>query len=181
MGYGVGGLGRATRNPKPQSRSPKATMAHHNNSNRARLPLLGITMGDAAGIGPEVIARSLTDEKVRLRCRCIIYGDRDVFSSQLRDLQLEVPFRGVESPEEAAGLEVSLIHCSRLDMSGVDYGEMDARAAANAVAYIDRVTADALSSRIDAVVTAPINKVCPSGEQGFRWMGTPTTSPKSPA
>jgi len=45
-------------------------------------------------------------------------------------------------------------------MSGVDYGEMDPRAAANAVAYIDRATTDALSSRIDAVVTAPINKAC---------------------
>lgn len=141
-------------------RFSKATMAHRNERKKADVPLLGITMGDAAGIGPEVIARSLTPPEAGLRCRCIIYGDREVFSSQLGDLKLNVPFRCVESPEEAAsaGAGVSLLHCPRFPMSRVNYGKMDARAAANAVGYIEQATAHALSSRIDALVTAPINK-----------------------
>ena len=135
-------------------------MADQNDMNEAGAPLVGITMGDVAGIGPEVIARSLTDERVRRSCHCIIYGDREVFSSVLEALGLDVPFRSVESPEAAAGASVSFLHCPRVQMSGVKYGEMDKQAAENAVGYIDLATDHALSSRIDAMVTAPINKAC---------------------
>ncbi len=138
----------------------KAIMARQDERKEEDVPLLGITMGDAAGIGPEVIARSLSEGRSRLRCRCIIYGDREVFSSQLGDVKLNVPFRCVESPEEAVsgGAEVSLLHCPRFPMRHVNYGEMNARAAANAVGYIELATAHAISSRIDGMVTAPINK-----------------------
>lgn len=137
-------------------------MADSNGTKSPSLPLVAITMGDAAGIGPEVIVRSLTDERVQQNCRCIIYGDREVLSSLLRDLRLRLSFRCVESPEQAVagGEQVSLLHCPKFPMSDVNYGQMDSRAAANAIAYIDLATAHALSSRIDAVVTAPINKAC---------------------
>jgi len=123
-------------------------------------PLVGITMGDAAGIGPEVIAKSLKDERVAQSCRCIIYGDREAFSGVLKDLGLAIPFVCVKSPGEATtkDAQVSLLDCPRFATGVVNYGEMDCRAAANAIGYIDLATAHALSSKIDAVVTAPINK-----------------------
>jgi 4-hydroxythreonine-4-phosphate dehydrogenase len=136
-------------------------VTERNDVKRESVPLVGVTMGDAAGIGPEVIAKSLGDPRVGKSCRCIIYGDRGVFSSVLDDLRLGVPFRDVASPEEAAaGGAISLLHCPRTDMPRVNYGKMDKQAAANAVGYIDLATSHALSSKIDAVVTAPINKAC---------------------
>jgi len=148
-------------NGAPESCQSCQQSFRQDNEKAVSLPLVGITMGDVAGIGPEVIAKSLTDEAVLASCRCIIYGDRDVFSSVLRTLGLDVPLRTLESPEEAAaGVPVSFLHCPRTGMSRVDYGEMDARAAANAVGYIDLATTHALSSKIDAIVTAPINKAC---------------------
>jgi 4-hydroxythreonine-4-phosphate dehydrogenase len=137
-------------------------MADRNPTDRVSVPLVGITLGDAAGIGPEVIARSLTGERVRRSCRCIIYGDEGVFSSVLKDLRLDVPFRRVESPEQARvdRAEISLFHCPRFPMPAVDYGRMNPQVAANAVGYIDLATEDALAHKVDAVVTAPINKAC---------------------
>jgi 4-hydroxythreonine-4-phosphate dehydrogenase len=121
--------------------------------------LIGITMGDAAGIGPEVIARSLLDKKVMRSCRCVIYGDQRVFSSLVHRLGLELPFDLILSPEQAAlGEGVSFVHCPEHPMSHVHYGEMDNRLATNAVGYINRAIDDALNSRIDGMVTAPINK-----------------------
>ncbi len=122
------------------------------------LPLLGVTMGDAAGIGPEVIAKALTDRRVAQSCRCVIYGDERVFSCVLRDLRLELPFQLVESPENAVDARISFLHCPQHPMSHVKYGEMDDRCAVNSVRYISRAIDDALSSRIDGMVTAPINK-----------------------
>jgi 4-hydroxythreonine-4-phosphate dehydrogenase len=129
-------------------------------SNPSRLPVLGITMGDAAGIAPEVIAKSLANAAVARSCRCVIYGDRHAFSSLLSKLGLGLSYAPVETPEEAAAgkTAVSFLDCPRSPMRHVDYGKMDDRAAANAVGYIDLATEHALSSRIDAVVTGPINK-----------------------
>jgi 4-hydroxythreonine-4-phosphate dehydrogenase len=134
-------------------------MVKKNAASDTNLPLLGITTGDAAGIGPEVIAKSLSDEKVARSCRCVIYGDQKVFSSLLRDLELELPLRSIHFPERAGvGDRVSFVHCPEHPMSHVHYGEMDNRLATNAVGYINRATEDALYSKIDAMVTAPINK-----------------------
>ena len=117
-------------------------------------------MGDAAGIGPEVIAKSLCDERVYRSCRCLVYGDREVFSSVMQNLKSPLAFDFVESPDEARSSRssVTFLHCSRFPIANLSYGEMRQEIAVNTVAYIDQATDDALSSKIDAMVTAPINK-----------------------
>lgn len=163
-------------------------MSRHQSSVYDALPLVGITMGDAAGIGPEVIVKSLSDARVMASCRCLIYGDREVLLSVIRNLKSSLTPDFVESPDEARRSQspVTFLHCSRFPMSRVPYGEMRRacplqrdnalnqpvplppdvaqpsqaarETAANAVAYIDEAAADALSSETDAMVTAPINK-----------------------
>ncbi|MDP2895632.1 MAG: 4-hydroxythreonine-4-phosphate dehydrogenase PdxA [bacterium] len=163
-------------------------MSGHQSRAHNALPLVGITMGDAAGIGPEVVVKSLSDARVMASCRCLVYGDREVLLSVIRNLRSSLTPAFVESPDEASRSQspVTFLHCSRFPMSRVPYGEMrracpfqrdnalnqpvplhpgDAQpsqaareTAANAVAYIDEAAADALSSEIDAMVTAPINK-----------------------
>jgi len=116
-------------------------------------------MGDAAGIGTEVIAKSLTDERVARACRCVIYGDETIFSSVLRILKIDLALKPIAFPRrEAADAHVSFVQCGDYPMSHVHYGEMDRRCAVNSVGYINRAIRDALSSKIDAMVTAPINK-----------------------
>jgi len=135
-------------------------MLSSNPTDKDDLPLLGITTGDAAGIGPEVIAKSLCDERVVQSCRCILYGDERVFSSLLQRLKVRLPLRSIPSVEKATQLDapVCFVHCPEHPMSHVIYGEMDDRLAVNAVGYINRAIDDALYSKIDAMVTAPINK-----------------------
>ncbi len=116
-------------------------------------------MGDAAGIGPEVIAKSLTDGRVSWACRCVIYGDETIFSSVLRILKIDLALKSIAfAQREAADACVSFVDCADYPMSHVHYGEMDRRCAVNSVGYINRAIGDALSSKIDAMVTAPINK-----------------------
>lgn len=135
-------------------------------------PLVGITLGDAAGIGPEVAAKSLCDERVQRSCRCLVYGDREVFSSVMRNLNSPLSPDFVESLGETTKLQsrVTFLHCSRYPIARVPYGKMRPELAANTVAYIDRATADAMSSKIDAMVTAPINKAA-LRNAGFRLEG----------
>lgn len=136
------------------------TMSGHQSSVHSASPLVGITMGDAAGIGPEVVVKSLSDARVMASCRCLVYGDREVLLSVIRNLKSSLTPDFVESPDEARRSQspVTFLHCSRFPMSRVRYGEIRQETAVNTVAYIDQASGDALSSKIDAMVTAPINK-----------------------
>jgi 4-hydroxy-L-threonine phosphate dehydrogenase PdxA len=66
---------------------------------RTPKPYLGITMGDPAGIGPEVVAKALAGQEVRRVCRPIVIGSQDVMERTVHALRLPVRVRPVEGHE----------------------------------------------------------------------------------
>src|ERR1700675_2319350 len=62
-------------------------------------PLLGITMGDPAGIGPEVIAKALALAKVRRLCRPLVIGSFPVMQQTVKSLKLKMDVIRVEGHE----------------------------------------------------------------------------------
>ena len=74
---------------------------------------LAITMGDPAGIGPEIIIKALVHAKIRGSCRPIIVGDRTPLEEAIALLKLSVQLRVVQSPEEyratPKGITIELI------------------------------------------------------------------------
>ena len=62
-------------------------------------PLLGITMGDPAGIGPEVIAKALAGAKVRRLCRPLVIGSLPVMQHMVKSLKLKINVIRVEGHE----------------------------------------------------------------------------------
>ena len=64
-------------------------------------PLLAITMGDAAGIGPEVIVRSLTSPEMRQVCRLLVIGDAEVMRATVRGMGADLDVHPVQHPAEA--------------------------------------------------------------------------------
>jgi 4-hydroxythreonine-4-phosphate dehydrogenase len=109
------------------------------------LPRIAITMGDAAGVGPELCVRALASEEVRRICQPIVYGDLPVLQAAAAVLRLPLPAQDV------------------LDVQGLkpnDFapGRISAAAGAASHAYLKAAIADALDRRVDAICTAPINK-----------------------
>src|SRR5262245_51473109 len=64
------------------------------------LPLLGITMGAPAGIGPEVIAKALAGPKLKRLCFPLVIGSRGVMEQTIKKLKLKVEVRPVEGHEK---------------------------------------------------------------------------------
>jgi 4-hydroxythreonine-4-phosphate dehydrogenase len=75
-------------------------------TNKKRLPVVGITMGDAAGIGPEVIIKALSDSSLREKLRPVVIGDAKVLDGTLRSLGTE--FEIVEYSASDSSLERAL-------------------------------------------------------------------------
>lgn len=126
------------------------------------LPLLGITMGDAAGIGPEIIVGAWPEIARNIPCRAMVYGHPDLLrrAAKLRNEPIEV--REVHSPEEAIPpCSARLIPCLRCGSDAllqVSAGAIDACAGKAAYQAIITAIDHARAGSLDAVVTAPIHK-----------------------
>ena len=64
-------------------------------------PLIGISMGDPAGIGPEILVRTVADEAVNRVARCLVYGDALVIDKAVQESGLKLKVRAIGKPDEA--------------------------------------------------------------------------------
>lgn len=125
-----------------------------------QLPRIALTLGDVAGIGPEVVARAILDERLRECCRPVVVGHPDVFR---RALALNGSDRAVApvSSLDHVDWNSSTIQCwnpSSTDAGAVPPGQIDARAGRAAYDYLVAATRATLQGHLDAITTAPLNK-----------------------
>ena len=118
---------------------------------------IAITMGDACGIGPEIIAKMYASAQPFPPT--LVLGDEGCIRRATRLLGLPLTVKGIKSPEEFqfAPQIINVISLSSLP-EDLPFGELDARAGKAAFDYIRAGIDLALQKRIRAVVTAPINK-----------------------
>jgi 4-hydroxythreonine-4-phosphate dehydrogenase len=125
-----------------------------------RKPIIGITMGDPAGVGPEIIVKALLSSEVGSLCRPVVIGDGAVLQ-QVRDrCGLKGEIRSVESIETPLPppQTVEVLDLHKVDLSHLKPGTPGRTSGEAAAAYIIKAAELALAKQIDAVTTAPINK-----------------------
>jgi 4-hydroxythreonine-4-phosphate dehydrogenase len=118
-----------------------------------RTPPLGVCMGDPAGIGPEIILKSLF-RMPRLRCR--VFGSRGVFEQQQKRLGTEVDLTCVEDVAGRLGV--------------FKMGRAQRNCGAAALACLEAGVGELRENRVSALVTAPVSKEA-LRRAGFRWPG----------
>ena len=123
-------------------------------------PLLGITMGDPAGIGPEVIAKALAGVKVRRLCRPLVIGSFPVMQQAVKSLKLKMIVIRVESHETMSSRSNLLSVLDPLDhpLGRFPRGVAAPETGAASVLFIKKAVELAQLGCIDGIVTAPINK-----------------------
>lgn len=136
-----------------------------------RMIKVGITQGDINGIGPEVIIKTLADQRMGELFVPIIYGASKAFSfyrKQLGDVE-NFSFQIVQSARDARPKRVNLIDTCP-DELHIEPGKSTAEGGAQAIAALRRAADDLAAGEIDVVVTAPINKENVQ-EAGFGFTG----------
>ena len=124
------------------------------------LPIVGITMGDPTGIGPEIIAKALSREELFQSCRPIVLGDQAVLAKTLRMLGLDMSLEVVERipAEEYRPGRIFLFPLSRLDASALHFGKPDRACGKAMVTYVEQAVERLLVGELDAITTCLINK-----------------------
>ncbi|MFJ6739452.1 4-hydroxythreonine-4-phosphate dehydrogenase PdxA [Streptomyces sp. NPDC091279] len=125
----------------------------------APLPLIALTMGDGAGVGPEVAVAALLDDAVLARCRPVVIGDARRLRAAARVLGLECEVVAVGHPRDAA-FTPGRVHVVDLGLLPADlpWGELSPVAGHAAYAYVERAAELAVAGEVDAICTAPLNK-----------------------
>lgn len=128
----------------------------------AKLPRVAITMGDPAGVGPELCLRLLCDERVLLTCTPIVIGDAGVLRRVARQLSWPEPRLVLDNTEQAHFGELNDTPCvfdrSVIDIDMVQPGILSAACGKAAYEYVTFAIDEALAGRVDAIATGPLHK-----------------------
>jgi 4-hydroxythreonine-4-phosphate dehydrogenase len=122
-------------------------------------PIIAITMGDAAGVGPEIIVKALQNQEVYRLARPIVIGDAKILARASAVVGVADSLNIVEKPEN--GLYTpGRIDCIDLNLLPQDlpFGKLSPLAGDAAYQYIAKSVELALSGEVDAICTAPLNK-----------------------
>lgn len=128
----------------------------------AERPILGITMGDPASIGPELSVKALSDPTLYERCKPLIVGDAPVLEAALSICGLEgkLKINPVKSVSEAVFEcgTVDVYDMGMVDMDKLERGKVSVMAGNAAFQYVKKVIELAMAGEVDATVTNALNK-----------------------
>ena len=125
----------------------------------AERPVIGITLGDYNGIGPEIILKTLADHRLLKICTPVVYGSYKILAKykKLMDLHEDVSFFSIKNIEGLNHKKLNLVTCWEEDFE-INPGTVTEQAGKCSLISLERATADLIAQKLDAVVTAPINK-----------------------
>ena len=123
-------------------------------------PLMAITMGDAAGIGPEIISKTLSLDDVYEMCRPLVVGDVGAMGMGVEVASLDLTIRRVEDPSEALYSRgtIDVLSLENIDVNRLVMGKPQSMAGRASVEYVLKAAEMAMTGEVDAIVTAPLNK-----------------------
>ncbi|WP_235857218.1 4-hydroxythreonine-4-phosphate dehydrogenase PdxA [Occultella glacieicola] len=122
-------------------------------------PVVAVTMGDPAGVGPEVCAAALTDPEVLAACRPVLIGDLPRMTRAATLMRVPATMHEIDRPAEAdpTTTRVDVIQVGELP-EDLPFGQVSPIAGDAAYAYVERAAGYAVSQDVAAIATAPLNK-----------------------
>ena len=128
---------------------------------RTHLPLIAITQGDPAGVGPEIIVGAWTETVVHERCRPLVVGHPEILRRAVKLWQTDLKVVEIQSPEQAEPSPgvIPCIPCGSDDVLEVRPGTLDPRAGQAAYEAVVAAAQLALAGEVEAITTAPLHKV----------------------
>lgn len=124
------------------------------------LPIIAITMGDPASIGPEIAVKALQQRSIHEICKPLLVGDAKVFEQIINKLNLNVKVNAVSKVADARfeSGAVDVFDLDITDISKLRFGKIDARCGEASFQAVKKAIELAMAKEVDATVTGPINK-----------------------
>lgn len=123
-------------------------------------PVMAITMGDPAGIGPEIIVGTMLSQEIADCCKPFVIGSAAILQRAADILGKKIKINKISDPAEAKYElgTIDILETGNYDTDSIEWGKVQALAGQMAVDWIMKSIELGLAKKVDAVSTAPINK-----------------------
>lgn len=124
-------------------------------------PVIAIPMGDAAGVGPEIVVKALADPEIAQTSRSFVVGDKAVLEQAMTfEGMPQLKIKLINDPAEGDYSEgmLNLVDLDNIEMPKLVKGKVSGMCGAAAYEYIAKAIEFAMARKADAVATTPINK-----------------------
>lgn len=125
------------------------------------LPIIAITMGDPASIGPEISLKAFHDHRLFEKCRPFLVGDKNVLEKVMSVLpQLKLEIHPIQNPSEAQFKfgSMDVLDMGLVDIDKLKFGKVSKMCGEAAFQYVKKVIDLAMKGKVDATVTNALNK-----------------------
>lgn len=126
----------------------------------ASVPLLGITSGDPAGIGPEITVKALNEPSTYEKCRPLVFSDGNVLEQIVALCGLDLQIHRIIHPSEGSYRHgtIDIMDLHNVDMNTFRFNEVSAMTGQASFEFVTSAIEYALSGEIDGTVTGPVHK-----------------------
>lgn len=140
--------------------------------NRSKTPIIGITLGDVNGVGPEVIIKTLMDQRITEFCIPVVYASPKIFSFYKKLLGYnEFNLFIAKGVDQLNAKRPNVLVCWEEEIE-IKPGEVTDIAGKYALRSLELATADLKEGKIDGLLTAPLNKHnIPAAQSGEKFIG----------
>ena len=123
-------------------------------------PIIGVTAGDPAGVGPEIVARAMADRGLHQKARLLVLGTASIMAEAVRLVGVDLALHPVQHAKDGAfsAGTMDILDLAGAEAEGLQPGVIQGPAGRAAFQYVRSAIEMAMSGEIDAIATAPINK-----------------------
>jgi 4-phospho-D-threonate 3-dehydrogenase / 4-phospho-D-erythronate 3-dehydrogenase len=123
-------------------------------------PIIGITIGDPAGIGAEITIRALSRKEIYKKSKPVVIGSKSVIDDAIRFIPSDLKVNIIKDMEKIKGEfgTIDLLNLDNIRLDEFEYGKVSPKAGKASLEYINCGIDLAMERQIDAVVTGPIHK-----------------------
>lgn len=123
-------------------------------------PITAITMGDPAGIGPEIVAKTMLDKELYSECKPFIIGSIPIIKRAMKILNMDLKINPIKEPKDGKYEygTIDVLETGDYDCDSIEWGKVQKLAGQMSIDYIMKSIELGKNKEVDAVSTAPINK-----------------------
>lgn len=133
-------------------------------------PIIGITMGDPAGIGPEICVKAAASPKIKKTASVVIFGSLPIIRYYRDLMDIPIKIREIKRPQQYRDNFINVISVDNIRMDDFTIGKVSPACGKSAFKYVKSAVEHALNNEIAAIATAPLNKDA-LNQAGIRFAG----------
>ena len=121
---------------------------------------IGVPLGDPAGIGPEIVVKSIAKEETNTYANIVVFGNKEILEKAIEVCEVEMTINVIENPEDGVynNKTLNLVNIDNIDMDKFVPGEVSGMCGKAAFEYLAKSVDYAMNNKVKAIATTPLNK-----------------------